>query len=268
MNRLFIIGYLLMILIKPYCSFSECWDVYELSYFAESEIDGYMVLSFKDSVKCEPVVDAKVEFAKKIYKTDIKGYVKLPISYFESVLDATIPVIVSKNGYCDFRKDIEIQAGTIFDKKFLLSAILPAERARFILQWGQRPRDLDLHLVGKDFHISYRNMKRAEKKANLDRDDVDSFGPETITLNKIIKNNSYDVYVHNYSGESFINNEAEISVYNDNKLDKIIKLPNTNKRAVHILQIKNGMFYYKNNAIRCFPEKNLPRLNSPLQGGN
>jgi len=246
--KIFYILCLLIITITPYNVLSNCWDVKEVQYFDEAEMDGYMIMSFKDSVECKAVIDATVNLAGRTYKTDKNGYLKLSMSYFDSMLDKTLPIIVSKEGYCNLEKNINIMSGTLYDKRFLMSTILPAKKARFVLQWGKKPRDLDLHLVGKDFHISFRDMKKIEKQAKLDRDDVDSFGPETITFDRIGKYESYDVYVHNYSNETFINNEAEISVYKGNKLDKILKLPNTNKRAVHILQITNGMFYYKNNA--------------------
>jgi len=52
------------------------------------------------------------------------------------------------------------------------------------LSWGESPSDLDSHLTGPTadgrFHVSYN--EKALFNANLDRDDTDSYGPETTTV--------------------------------------------------------------------------------------
>jgi uncharacterized protein YfaP (DUF2135 family) len=54
---------------------------------------------------------------------------------------------------------------------------------RVVLTWNDFPKDLDLHLFGQGnqgIHVSYLN--KAEGPANLDVDNKDGFGPETITI--------------------------------------------------------------------------------------
>ncbi len=61
---------------------------------------------------------------------------------------------------------------------------------RIILDWDKSPNDLDAHLVKDgDYHISYRNKRVADDgAAQLDRDDMNGYGPETITINNVESN--------------------------------------------------------------------------------
>ncbi|MCA0175987.1 MAG: hypothetical protein LCH73_06820 [Proteobacteria bacterium] len=71
------------------------------------------------------------------------------------------------------------------------------------LTWGELPVDLDSHLLAPDgSHIYYSNPGNllSAPYANLDVDDVSSFGPEVVTLNKLMVG-TYRYSVHNYSGQ-------------------------------------------------------------------
>ena len=75
-----------------------------------------------------------------------------------------------------------------------------------VLTWGENPRDLDLHITGprsngERFHVAYYNMhetENGEEIAFLDRDDITSYGPETITLHKQIPG-VYRFSIHDYT---------------------------------------------------------------------
>ncbi len=70
------------------------------------------------------------------------------------------------------------------------------------LTWGSAPRDIDSHLrVPGGFHVYYvsRGSLSAEPFANLDVDDVTSFGPEVTTIRRP-KVGIYRFYLHNFSG--------------------------------------------------------------------
>jgi len=230
----------------PFTVFSECWDVTEISDIAFQELDGAIVFSFKDAVSCLPVTGGIIRVNDRSLTTDANGYIKLPNSFFESIMDGNVLIVAKKRDYCTLKKNIRVMVGTVNDKRFLMSKQLPLGKARFVLQWGQKPNDLDLHLVAKDFHISYRNMKGAAQKAHLDRDDIASFGPETITLDNIIFSNKYDLYVHNFSGDSQFNGQAQVSVYKDSQLDQVVYLPKTKKRYVKVLEIIHNKINYVN----------------------
>ena len=66
---------------------------------------------------------------------------------------------------------------------------LPSGETRLVLNWGSQPGDLDSHLLtpeieGQNYHISYSNRGSANSApyATLDTDDVNGYGPETITI--------------------------------------------------------------------------------------
>ncbi len=80
---------------------------------------------------------------------------------------------------------------------------------RMVLSWGLQPRDLDAHLLGpdrtgrgNDLHSWYKDEFRrngSPSNIELDRDDPDSPGMETITVRKPA-NGHYVFYAHQYSG--------------------------------------------------------------------
>ncbi|MDE4454417.1 carboxypeptidase regulatory-like domain-containing protein [Psychrobacter sp. DAB_AL62B] len=70
------------------------------------------------------------------------------------------------------------------------------------LTWGERPRDVDSHLLTPSGdHIYYSNKGNLSSApfANLDVDDTDSFGPEFVTVRNLMVGR-YRYGVHNYSG--------------------------------------------------------------------
>ena len=94
---------------------------------------------------------------------------------------------------------------------------------RIVLTWGENPEDLDSHVVGtlsngNSFHTYFRDMSAYDSSNGilicaLDRDDIDSYGPETITLNAV-GNKPYYYYIYHYAGAGSINtSSAQIKVY-------------------------------------------------------
>ncbi len=72
------------------------------------------------------------------------------------------------------------------------------------LTWGANPTDLDSHLwtpSGSHVYFSSKGQLTAAPFANLDVDDVSSFGPEVVTLTKLMVG-TYKYAVRNFSGYS------------------------------------------------------------------
>jgi hypothetical protein len=76
-----------------------------------------------------------------------------------------------------------------------------------VLTWGPEPGDLDAHLSGPicgstdRFHVTFRDMNPVPY-AELDVDDLDGEGPETMTIwayNGVWAAGEYDFWVDNYS---------------------------------------------------------------------
>ena len=67
-----------------------------------------------------------------------------------------------------------------------VSPTLKEGETRIVLTWGEFPYDLDSHLISDQFHIAYWNLDYRDDlgrhRANLDLDDTDSYGPETVTI--------------------------------------------------------------------------------------
>lgn len=68
---------------------------------------------------------------------------------------------------------------------------------RVVLGWGSSPSDLDSHMVYPGNHIFFDH--KLGDNGNLDVDDIDSYGPETITLTRRENGKPYIYAVHDYS---------------------------------------------------------------------
>lgn len=90
----------------------------------------------------------------------------------------------------------------------IMTPIIPEGQLRIILRWGETPRDLDSHLVGPNvndannrFHIYYSNktyFANSIRFADLDVDDVTSWGPETVTIYEQTPG-KYRYFVHDFT---------------------------------------------------------------------
>ena len=100
---------------------------------------------------------------------------------------------------------------------------------RVVLGWGSSPSDLDSHMVYPRNHIFF-DYKLGDN-GNLDVDDTDSYGPETITLTRRENGKPYVYAVHDYSDKSdpdtrnLSNSEAKVFVYVGESLVRTYYLP-------------------------------------------
>jgi hypothetical protein len=220
----------------------SCWNSWDKARIEEAELDGKIILSFKDAVTCEPISDANVTIAGENFQTDKKGELELPLP--PDNIEVDVPLKVKKRGYIPLKQNIYVSVGTFWQKRFLMTEGMPINSARFVLAWGESPRDMDLHLISDDFHISYRNKSGDFNQANLDRDAMDGYGPETITLNHLQDNKTYQVYIHQYSHDSNIDRKVTLSVYTNNQLDRVVSMPETMSRCILVATIQNGDVTY------------------------
>ena len=75
------------------------------------------------------------------------------------------------------------------------------------LTWGQNPSDLDTHLIGPNgYHVWYADKGSLSTApfAQLDVDDVSSFGPEVLTVLNFPGAGVYHYAVHHFAGSSTI----------------------------------------------------------------
>lgn len=100
---------------------------------------------------------------------------------------------------------------------------------RIVLNWGENPSDLDSHLSYKNQHIYWD--KKQGLSANLDVDDTDSYGPETVTIEKRLENQYYVYSVHDFSDRespdtrNLANSQAKVMVYAGESLIRSYYVP-------------------------------------------
>ena len=105
---------------------------------------------------------------------------------------------------------------TDYTKNFVLSPLLNGKAARMVLTWDARPKDLDSHLfvpVGNSTaHVQYSSRKPAGADAELDVDNTQGYGPETITINRMHPGN-YCYAVYRYSTDHNDISGAKVKLY-------------------------------------------------------
>lgn len=125
------------------------------------------------------------------------------------------------------------------DQNATVTPELSGEEYRIILTWGENPRDLDAHLTGpipngNRFHIYWANRTftyNGEVYARLDRDVVNSFGPETITIYQQTEG-VYRYSVHDFTNRSSTSStglsqsNAQVRLYKGNQLLNTFNVPN------------------------------------------
>ena len=87
-----------------------------------------------------------------------------------------------------------------------LSPSVASDQYQVILRWTGEPSDLDSHLVadtveGGSYHVYFSNMNPSPNCANLDVDDVDYEGPETITITNFSGLRNVKYAVHDYTNK-------------------------------------------------------------------
>lgn len=208
--------------------------------------DGLLTLRFHDSETGDPVNNAVVKISDLGTTTsDAMGKARFPIPE----KDGNYAVHVERDGYITVDFPIEIVAKTIYYNRFSLSKNMPIGQLRVLLEWDKKPADLDAHLEKDlDFHISYRDMIVSDDGiARLDRDDLDGWGPETITVKNIDERMEYRFYIHNYSNKDkprskkLSNSKANVKVYDGNKLLEIFQVPDDSEGNYwHVFTITDG----------------------------
>ena len=120
--------------------------------------------------------------------TDAQGQATLNANFAD---DASSLLIIKKPGFSNLVVKCPC-AGMTY-------AISPVMRnldgMRIVLNWGASPSDLDSHLVYPGNHVYFSQKEGTD--ANLDVDDTDSYGPETITIERKHSGERYVYAVHN-----------------------------------------------------------------------
>lgn len=134
-------------------------------------------------------------------------------------------LIIKKSGYSTLVAKCPCDGMT-----YALSPVLKDLKSmRIVLNWGQSPLDLDSHLSYRNQHVYWDNKQGQD--ANLDVDDTDSYGPETVTIDKRLDGQYYVYSVHDYSDRTqpnttnLSNSQAKVMVYAGESLIRSYYIP-------------------------------------------
>ena len=148
------------------------------------------------------------------------------------------------NNFCPYNGILNIPSdhpSNVFEYNFSISPAPELGEIRIILTWDLNPSDMDSHLLTPEvdsvnFHISYSNRGNSESApfAVLDLDDVDGFGPETITIKKL-ESGLYTYFVHQYSNDGSLNtSKGRVQIFDS---------PSCNGEVIDITEEGEGRYW-------------------------
>ncbi|MFS4169920.1 tetratricopeptide repeat protein [Escherichia coli] len=154
--------------------------------------------------------------------TNTSGSISLGTSFADNK-DALL--IVKKEGYSNLVVKCPCAGMT-----YAISPVMTnLDGMRVVLSWGEKPFDLDSHLIFPGGHIYFDSKEGTN--ANLDVDDTDSYGPETVTISKKHFGESYIYAVQDYSNKGLPNSnylsasKAKVFVYVGSSLVRSYSVP-------------------------------------------
>ncbi|MDR1899022.1 MAG: hypothetical protein LBQ55_03340 [Treponema sp.] len=192
-------------------------------------MDGAIPMRFANALNGQGIPGGRVTVdGGESYVTDGRGIIAMPV-----IPDGVHTMTFSKEGFITTPIEFRVQLGQVIFNWYSISPGIEGNAYRFVLDWGERPADLDMHLEKRgDYHISYGNMQSsADGKVTLDRDDKDGYGPETITLNEAETRAVYDFYIMDYtnrnapSADALSKSGAVVRVYRENRLIHTFPVP-------------------------------------------
>lgn len=161
---------------------------------------------------------------------------------------------------------------------YALSPVMTSlDGLRIVLNWGKTPTDLDSHIVYPGNHIYWQ--AKLGREANLDVDDVDSYGPETITVQKKHFGEKYVYAVHSYSDLNLPDSDllsashAKVFVYIGQSLIRSYYVPAGRKGNLWVVFAvdEQGEFHDINTVEPArvkVGKMDVAALNAYLGGGN
>jgi hypothetical protein len=174
-------------------------DLAVLNRMMKLKMDGLIPLRFANALDAKPIEGAAVSvYGIGSFTTNMDGIISFPEQE-----DGIYTLEFSKQGYITSRINFEVKLNNVFNGRFSISPVMRGDYLRIVLDWGQHPDDLDLHLVKEGgYHVSYWDMHNSDDgSVTLDRDSRDGFGPETITIMETDPRAVYQIFIHDYTNK-------------------------------------------------------------------
>ena len=183
-----------------------------------------------------------------IYKeayADTEGYLDLLL------LPGMYTLEIEKTGYELTYQTLSVYADNA-TSVVSVSPVMHEGEIRIVLNWGAYPEDLDSHLFtpydgnSETYHIYYGDRMDADGN-NLDVDDTDGFGPETVTINDV-KDGFYKYYVADFTNCSNNNptsmemsaSNATVTVYTSDGQVQRFNVPTDRSGVIwEVFEIRN-----------------------------
>ncbi len=146
-----------------------------------------------------------------------------------------IQLVCSADSYINYvNEQVNVIPGGNIQLNISLSPVLLEGEMRFVLNWSDKPYDLDSHLntpvIGGEAHHVYYNNPGSSSSipyAALDHDVTQGFGPETTTIYQL-EPGTYQYYIQNFSQTPAITeSQAILQIYNQHGLVKTVYAPET-----------------------------------------
>lgn len=213
--------------------------------------------SIIDATTGQPVSDAKVKaYAGRGTSgecvegtTDGTGAISLELKQ-----SGTHTLVIEKEGYIVETFEVYVLSGSSTTYETLsISPSMEENAIRFVLTWDAAPQDLDSYLVGNGSDgtytkVSFRDMSVSGSNgtiAELDVDDTNGFGPETITLYDTA--GSYEFVVVDFTGSGTMSySNAQVKIYIGNSLHTVVSVPQGLENGWHVCTVENGQITVTN----------------------
>ncbi|MBQ0052567.1 MAG: SPOR domain-containing protein [Treponema sp.] len=204
-------------------------------------------LLVKDADTGVPVAGATVNMddGKWVLTTDESGTISLPAK----IKKGNHQLLITHDDYVTTEQLLEIskKGEIVSGNQISVPRKVEYERIKIVLDWGTYPQDLDANIVTEGKRVYYKEQDVAGIR--LDRDDKDSYGPETITLENMDPSKKYSYYVTDYSDEGnvFTNylskSNAKVTVYKNNDFYRSFVFDHpTNGVTWHVFDVvENGI---------------------------
>lgn len=207
----------------------------------------------RDSDTGIPIANADVDIDNTWQmKSDVEGKVNLP----DEIQEGEFTISVKKgNEYVQTVENFTVIKGEITTApQISIPKAVDFERIKIVLDWGEFPWDLDAHVVDGTNHVYFSVKKQGNLE--LDRDDVNSYGPETITILDPSKDKVYSYYVFDCSNSDnpessrLSNSKAQVKIYFGNEFVDSFKItPNKKGLTWHVFDVVKGNKIVKKNKI-------------------
>ena len=207
----------------------------------------------RDSDTGVPIPNADVDIDNTWQmKSDKEGKLDLP----DSIQEGEHTITVKKGDeYVQTVENFTVAKGEITTApQISIPKAVDFERIKIVLDWGEFPWDLDAHVVDGTNHVYFSAKK--EGNLELDRDDVNSYGPETITILEPSKNKVYSYYVFDCSNADnpdssrLSTSQAQVKIYFGNEFVESFKItPNKKGITWHVFDVVKGNKIVKKNKI-------------------